>query len=221
MRVRFLDPAIVWSCRIDCHWQSFWFKESFWPRMLNLIWITVFQEVQMKPDTDRQALIDETVARYRKILEAMLPDDNATLDQIEKAIEGIGKHVLPNLQEKVANKRSKKCRDNKIDCTCGGKARYRGMVMRTLITLHGLLRWTRPTYHCKKCGKGLAPLDASLGLDKGDTTLGVRDLVAFFVPDSDFVGTTESLRKSRGLDLSASTVERIAVSAGTQLRNVQ
>lgn len=175
----------------------------------------------MKPDTDRQAIIDESIARYRKILEQMLPDDNATLDQIEKAIEDIGKNVLPDLQEKVANKRSKKCRDNKIDCTCGGKSRYRGMVTKTLFTLHGPLRWTRPTYHCDKCRKGCAPLDVSLGLDKGNTSLGVRDLVAFFVPDTGFVGTTASLRKSRGLDLSASTVERIAVSVGTQLRNVQ
>jgi len=60
----------------------------------------------MKPDTDRQAIIDESIARYRKILEQMLLDDNATLDQIEKAIEDIGKNVLPDLQEKVANKRS-------------------------------------------------------------------------------------------------------------------
>jgi hypothetical protein len=189
--------------------------------MLNFIRTTFLQEVQMKPDTDRQALIDASIARYRKVLEQMLPDDSATLDQIEKAIEDIGKNILPDLQEKVANERSKKCRDNKIDCTCGGKARFRGMVTRTLITLHGLLRWTRPAYHCKKCGKGCAPLDAGLGLDKGDTTLGVRDMVAFFVPDTGFVGTTESLRKSRGLDLSASTVERIAVSVGAQLRKAQ
>lgn len=175
----------------------------------------------MKPDPDRQAIIDETVSHYRKILEQMLPDDNATLDQIEKAIEDISKNVLPDLQEKVVNKRSKKYRDNKIKCTCGGQARFRGMVTRTLVTLHGLLRWTRPTYYCNRCGKGCAPLDCSLGLDKADTTLAVRDLVAFFVQDTGFVGTTEALRKSRGLDLSASTVERIAVSVGTKLRSAQ
>ena len=45
----------------------------------------------MKPDTNRQALIDASIARYRKVLEQMLPDDNATLDQIERAIEDIGK----------------------------------------------------------------------------------------------------------------------------------
>src|SRR5580704_7428599 len=128
---------------------SRWFrlKESFCLCLLNLVWTTFFQEVQMTPDPDRQAVIDETVARYRKILEQMLPDDDATLDQIEQAIEEIGKSVLPDLQEKIVNKRGRKSRDNKTECTCGAKARYRGIVSRTLVTLHGLLRWRRPYYY--------------------------------------------------------------------------
>lgn len=175
----------------------------------------------MKPDPDREALIDESIARYRKLLEEQLPDDNATLDQIEQAIEKIGKGILPDLQEKVTNKRSKKSRDNKIECSCGGWARYRGIVTKTLVTIHGLLEWQRPTYYCSSCGKGCAPLDVSLGLDKADTTLAVRDLVAFLAADAGFVDTTQILRKTRGIDLSPSTVERIAVSVGSQLRKAQ
>ena len=52
----------------------------------------------LKPDPDRQALIDQTIARFRKLLEEQLPDDNATLDQIEQAIDKIGKGILPDLQ---------------------------------------------------------------------------------------------------------------------------
>ncbi len=77
----------------------------------------------MKPDPDRQALIDQSIARFRKLLEEKLPDDNATFDQIEQSIDKICKGILPDLQEKVANKRSKKPRDNKIDCSYGGQAR--------------------------------------------------------------------------------------------------
>ena len=95
------------------------------------------------------------------------------------------------------------------------------MSKRTLITIHGLLEWLRPTYYCSTCKKGCAPLDASLSLDKADTTLAVRDLVAFFAADNGFVETAQSLRKSRGIDLSPSTIERIAVSVGAQLREAQ
>jgi len=56
------------------------------------------KEVPMKPDPGRQALIDQSVLRYRQILEEKWPDDNATLDQIEQALEAISKEVLPPLQ---------------------------------------------------------------------------------------------------------------------------
>ena len=50
----------------------------------------------MIPDPDRQAIIDQSVARYRKMLERQLPDDNASLEQIEDAIEEISKVVMPD-----------------------------------------------------------------------------------------------------------------------------
>ena len=175
----------------------------------------------MKNDPDRQAIIDQSVERYRKMLERQLPDDNATLEQIEDAIEEIGKGVLPDLQNKLTNKRAKKGRDNHVACPCGGRARYRSMSVRTLVTRHGLLPWTRPIYYCNACRRGCAPLDASLGLDKADTTPSVREWVALLAPGQDFVGTTQVLRKLRGIDLSPSTVERIAVSVGSSLRRAQ
>jgi hypothetical protein len=175
----------------------------------------------MKSNPDRQALIDQSVARYRKMLEQQLPDDNATLDQIEDAIEGIGKAVLPDLQQKLTNQRAKKPRDNQIDCACGKKARYRGLETKTLITRHGLLPWTRPTYYCDACRTGSAPLDQSLGLDKGETTLQVRLWVACLAPLLGLAQSVQTLRTLRDLDLSPSTVERIAVSVGTSLRTAQ
>src|SRR4051794_27993603 len=100
----------------------------------------------MKPDPDRQSLIDQMTERFRKQLEENYTDDNATLQQIEEAVERIGKAILPDLQQKLTNKRAKKPRDNQIGCPCGGKARYRCLQTRTLLTRHGLLYWERPTY---------------------------------------------------------------------------
>ena len=175
----------------------------------------------MIPDPDRQAIIDQSVARYRKMLERQLPDDNASLEQIEDAIEEISKVVMPDLQEKLVNKRAKKARDNQVACPCGGKARYRSMGTRTLITRHGLLPWRRPTYYCNTCHSGSAPLDATLRLDKGDTTPAIREWVALIAPREGFGETAEVLHKLVGVELSASTVERIAVSVGSSLRRAQ
>lgn len=175
----------------------------------------------MKPNPDRQALIDQMTERFRKKLEEEYTDDTATLEQIEEAVERIGKAVLPELQQKLTNKRAKKSRDNKIDCSCGSKARFRGMETKTLITRHGLLAWTRPTYYCDTCRKGYAPLDSSLGLDKGETTPQVRLWVVLLAPLLGFVQSAQVLSTLRDVDLSASTVERIAVQVGTSLRKSQ
>src|SRR4051794_13364359 len=102
-------------------------RDEFGLALVNLFGNHCCMEAAMNPDLDRQAIIDASVARYRKMLDRQLPDDNATLEQIEDAIEEIGKGVLPDLQEKLVNKRGKKSRDNKIACPCGGKARYRSM----------------------------------------------------------------------------------------------
>ena len=175
----------------------------------------------MKPNPDRQALIDQMTERFRKKLEEQYTDDNATLEQIEEAVERVGKDVLPELQKQWTNKRANKPHDNQIDCACGKKARYRGMQTKTLITRHGLLPWKRATYYCGACRCGSAPLDRSLGLDKGETTRQVRQWIAFLAPLLGFVQAGEALRTLREVDLSSSTIERIAVCVGTSLRKAQ
>jgi hypothetical protein len=175
----------------------------------------------VKSDPDRQAFIAQMTERFRKQLEAEMTDDTATLEQIEEAVEKIGKAVLPELQEKLTNRRAKKPRDNQTSCPCGAKARYRCLETKTLVTRHGLLAWTRPTYYCSACRKGFAPLDTTLGLDRGDTTLPVREWIALLAPKLGFVETTQVLSQLCGIELSAATVERIAVHVGTSLRRTQ
>ena len=171
----------------------------------------------MKNDPDRQALIESVMERFKKKLEQEMPDDNATLDQIEDAVDRIGKEILGDLQEKLTNQRAKKPRNNQIDCACGGRARYRNMDTKVLVTRHGLLRWVRPYYYCASCHSGLAPLDASLGLDRGETTTKIREWAAFLAPNLGFELSADTLLRLRDVDLSAATIERIAVGAGTKL----
>lgn len=175
----------------------------------------------MKRDSDRQAIIDEAVRRYREALEDLLPGENATLDQVETAITEIGHEVFPDLQEKLINERNRKARVNKIDCACGGVTRYRGMCTKTLITVHGLLRLKRPYYHCSSCKKGSFPSEAVLGLDSAETSLAVRQHIASLVPNLSFAETKAVLFKLLKIDVSASTVERVTVSIGSSLRAAQ
>ena len=175
----------------------------------------------MKNDPDRQILIEQVLQRFKKKLEQEMPDDNATLDQIEEAVDKVGKEVLRDLQEQLTNQRAKKPRNNQIDCACGGRARYRNLDTKILITRNGLLRWSLPYYYCSSCHKGTAPLDATLGLDQGETTTRVREWAAFLAPNLSFELSAETLARLRDVHLSAATIERIAVGAGTKLGTAQ
>jgi hypothetical protein len=183
--------------------------------------LVLVEEEPMPTDPDRDALIEEAIERLRKQMHQQLPDDNATLDQIEEALDKIGKDLLTDLQQQITQKRARKVRDNKIDCTCGGQARYRNMAVRTLVTRHGILDWERPYYHCAQCKKGFAPLDQSLGLDRGETTTAVRKQATELAVHLGFVQAAEVLHSVGGIDLSTTNIERIAVRAGTSLRQAQ
>ena len=189
--------------------------------MANLVGNSFLVEITMPHDAQRQALIDQMTQRFRKTLERQMPDDNATLDEIEEAVDKIGNDILGDLQQRLTNHRVKKPRDNQIDCACGGRARYRQMESKTLVTRHGLLIWKRPCYYCCACKRGFAPLDATLGLDRGETTQAVRAFIALLAPQLGFVQTATTLHALRGIDLCAATVERIAVRIGTSLRAAQ
>lgn len=175
----------------------------------------------MPTNPDREALIEKATERLRKQMHQQLPDDNATLDQIEEALDKIGKDLLTDLQNQITRKRAAKVRENKIECACGGQARYRNMAVRTLVTRHGVLDWKRPYYHCARCKRGFAPLDRSLGLDRGETTTAVRRQSTELAAHLGFAVAAEVLLSVVGIDLSASTIARIAVRAGTSLRQAQ
>lgn len=174
-----------------------------------------------KPDPDRQALIEETLEKLRQQLEQKLPDDFATLDQIEEAVGKIKEEMARTLQQGLVQYRKKQARDNSLECACGGQARYKDQQVRTLVTVHGLLSIKRACYYCASCHKMLAPLDAKLGLDAGSTTTQVRLFVALLAGQLPFAQAATTLQTLTKINLSAASIERISLLVGTALSQYQ
>ncbi len=176
----------------------------------------------MADPTERDALIDAVLTQLRRQLEAELPPDTAALDEIEAAVTRIGGQLRRDLQAQIVQRRSQGPRDNHTACpTCGQTARYRATLTRQLTTCHGELTLTRPYYHCPACRAGFAPLDACLGLDAGSTTRQVREWVAHLAAHLPFAPASALLSALTGVLVAASTVERITVAVGTNLRQAQ
>ena len=172
-----------------------------------------------KPHPDRQALIEHTLEKLRQQLENQLPDDNATLDQIEAAVGKIKEELGRSLQQGLVQNRAKQARNNTLECACGGRARYKGQQARSLVTLHGLLSLKRACYYCSACRKSLAPLDAGLGLDAGSTTTQVRLFVSLLASQLPFAQAATTLQMLTKVTLSAASIERISLVVGTALRH--
>lgn len=173
----------------------------------------------MPSSSDRDALIDALLADLKRKLQAELPEDTATLDQIEDAAHKIGGDLARELQRQIVHRRSRAPRDNQSACPhCYHPARYRDMVSRVITTRNGDLSLRRPYYWCGACRFGFAPLDAALGLDGATATPHVRLCAAQLAARLPFLEAATLLEQLTGIGLSASTLERIALACGTALR---
>src|SRR4030095_5846980 len=94
-------------------------------------------------DSGRAALIAELLDNMRRQLEEQLPNDRATLDQIEDAAGKIGRKLSQDIQRKLVEERGKHDKTTKAACPCGRLARNKGEQPRTLVTAHGALTYKR------------------------------------------------------------------------------
>jgi hypothetical protein len=175
----------------------------------------------MSSSLDKQALIDAMLKKMRQQLEEKLPDDTATLDQIEDAVEDIGSALQRELQQRIADQRTKTPRDNRLACPCGGIALYKACQSRPLQTRHGLLCFRRPWYYCSRCKAGFAPLDKALGLDASDTTRTLWEWSAHLAAHLSFAQSVRTLKTLTGVTLGETTLETLATRVGETLQQEQ
>ena len=105
---------------------------------------------------------------------------------------------------------------------CQADARCKGFRRRVALTLLGVLHFSRHYYHCPRCGKGVCPLDQTLGLSAADLTPAADEVVCLAgVQDSFAVAATKVLARLAGLRVSESTAERATEAAGRRVAAAQ
>lgn len=101
---------------------------------------------------------------------------------------------------------------------CTASARFVEYRSKGFISLLGELRLERGYYHCRACGQGTFPWDATLRLTEHRLTPGAQEIVCLAGIQESFGKAAErTLRKLAGLRLSESTVERTTEAAGKRL----
>src|SRR3954447_14427173 len=110
-------------------------------------------------------------------------------------------------------------RGSSLSCPhCHQSARFVSYRPKTVQGLVGTFSLERAYYHCPRCGRGTAPWDEALGLDRQALTPGAREVVCIAgAVDSFAEASTLVLRKMAGLGISESTVQRTSEAAGRDI----
>jgi hypothetical protein len=177
----------------------------------------------MTPE-ERERLIEAMLARYRAVLRQRLQNEPQTLDEIEQAVEEIGQVMEDELERRLLRRQERPeiPEEHQAACPhCGNPGRYRRTEIRELITRHGEHILARRRYYCDRCRQGFVPLDRTLGLDRGATSLQVRLWVAQLAPRVAVGEGRGLLACLTGVQLGSSTFERIALHVGSALRQAQ
>lgn len=173
---------------------------------------------------ERERLIDELLARYRDLLRQRLENEPQTLDEIEQTVEEVSQVLDDELERRLLKHKEQPeiPEENQAACPrCGQWGRYRKTEARQLITRHAEHTLSRRRYYCRCCRQGFSPLDEQLGLDRGESSLQVRLWVAELAPRAAIGEGNGLLERLTGVQLGASTFERIAVHVGTALRQAE
>jgi len=118
------------------------------------------------------------------------------------------KMVAESLREEV---------EREVRCRCGERGRYKGEQERQQETLVGPFRYRRGYWYCHRCGKGWYPLDEALGVDEGQFSSKLELAMSLLGVDLAYRSAAQALDTLVGVQVSASSVERVVKRRGTTL----
>lgn len=170
----------------------------------------------------KEALLDEAAQRAREILAEQLDavgDRPLTVDEIEELVEQASREAARWLEGRLIVEQTPPAANRAACPQCGQAARYKQTLHTQLLTIHGPQPVVARYHYCAPCQHGFCPQDALLGMERGrKATRRVRAWMAqCAVQAESFAAVPPLLEALRGLEVSASTVERTTVEVGETL----
>jgi hypothetical protein len=165
-------------------------------------------------DGEREARIQRILKEVEKRLREQLPPPLQPLEKTEQEIVEIGRQIREVIERETLSEAGSGYVGSHARCACGQLARYVQLNARHLVTLNGCPALARAYYHCHHCRRGFCPLDAALGIGRGQNSVGVRALAGRFSSYLSFGKATEEMAVITGVRLSKSTVWREGIAVG-------
>jgi hypothetical protein len=177
----------------------------------------VSQDPKPGEDPQREERIQRILREIEKQLREQLPPPLQPLEKTEREIVEIGRQVREVIERETIRDAGSGYLGAHVVCACGEPARFVDLYDRHLITLNGTPDLARAYYHCKRCRRGFCPLDATLGIGRKQSSVGVRALAARFDSYMAFGKAAAEMEIVTGVRLSASTMHREGIAVGEAL----
>jgi hypothetical protein len=172
------------------------------------------QDPRPVDDAEREARLQRILREVEQQLRERLPNPLQPLEKTEREIVEIGRQVREVIERETLADVGSGYLGSHVHCPCGQPARFVRLNERHLVTLNGNPGLWRAYYHCKECRRGFCPLDATLGIGRQQSSVGVRALAARFDSYMAFGKAAGEMEIVTGVRLSASTMRREGIAVG-------
>ena len=109
-----------------------------------------------------------------------------------------------------------------VPCRCGGRARYKDMRSKPIVTVLGPATMLRSYYWCSHCRQGQFPTDTAGDIEATEFSPGVRRMLALVGSEcSSFDHGRQQMDLLAGLEVTAKAVERVSESIGADIARRQ
>jgi len=107
-------------------------------------------------------------------------------------------------------------------CSCGGKARFKDLRLKPILTVLGPAKMLRAYYWCPDCRQGRFPADAALDIEDTELSSGVRRMLALVGSEcSSFDHGRQQMELLADLEVTAKAVERVTETMGADIARRQ
>ena len=105
-----------------------------------------------------------------------------------------------------------------VACPCGGRARYKGLRSKPIVTVLGPAKMLRAYYWCARCRRGQFPSDTTRDIEDTEFSPGVRRMLALVGSEcSSFDRGRQQMELLADLKVTTKAVERVTESIGANI----
>lgn len=172
-----------------------------------------FEEArQTRAKTRARQQLHEHLDRWLDRLEAHMPDDTPSLEDLTQAVFGLRQELTGRITEAlVEQSHARRLQQRTLCCPNGHRLLpARPAPPRTVHTLVGEVSLSRPSFYCPDCQQGFAPLDDALQLSQRRTQWDLQQAAARLAAEVPFQTAQELFTQLTGLSLSDHTIHAVA-----------